>query len=109
MKPVGDCDEPGGSDNFFCITLTALPRAAALPLRGVVRISAHAVCVSRVSWCAIRRAAGMGEERTMEFDLSVDEQVFAVPGEGYAAKAAAVEPRGTYTITTTCWGPCVQQ
>jgi hypothetical protein len=45
----------------------------------------------------------------VEFDLSVDEQVFAAPGEGYAATAAAVEPKGTYTVTTTCWGPCVQQ
>ncbi|GAA4832408.1 hypothetical protein [Saccharopolyspora rosea] len=44
----------------------------------------------------------------MEFDLSVDEQVFAVPGEGRATSAAA-EEKGTYTVTTTCWGPCVQQ
>ncbi|HEY2701329.1 MAG TPA: hypothetical protein VGJ45_38135 [Pseudonocardiaceae bacterium] len=45
-----------------------------------------------------------------ELDLTVDEQIFAAPGAGVVySSASAAEPQGTYTVTTTCWGPCVQQ
>ncbi|HEY4456983.1 MAG TPA: hypothetical protein VGN81_21910 [Pseudonocardiaceae bacterium] len=44
-----------------------------------------------------------------ELDLTVDEQVFAAPGAGVVYPSATAEPQGTYTVTTTCWGPCVQQ
>ena len=45
-----------------------------------------------------------------ELDLTVDEQVFAAPGAGTAYSSnAAAEPHQTYSVTTSCWGPCVQQ
>jgi hypothetical protein len=51
-----------------------------------------------------------GEALMSELDLTVDEQIFAAPGAGVVySSASAAEPQGTYTVTTTCWGPCVQQ